>query len=196
MGLLRDYSEYTDEQLLILIKQSSQGAFTAVYDRYAEKLFAIAYNFAKRKDIAEEMVQDVFMRLWERRCSVEVNSLSAYLATAIKFSVFTYLQKEFRRKKILERIPLSNEFYSGDSEANAIFLKERLEKAIRSLPERCRVVYQYSREGGMSVKEIAKQMDLAPKTVENHLLRALNAVRVALKNAYFSVALFFLLHFF
>ena len=189
-----DYSKETDEQLLLLIKAEYQEAFTAIYDRYVEKLFAIAYSFAKRKDIAEEIVQDVFMRLWDRRCVVEINSLSAYLATAVKFSVLAHLQKEYRRKKILEGVPLEGIALSGESEVDAMFLKKTLETAVHALPEKCRIVYQYSRENGIPTQEIAKIMHLAPKTVENHLFRALQTLRIALKNINISIIFFLLLH--
>lgn len=189
-----DYSKETDEQLLLLIKVECQEAFTAIYDRYVEKLFAIAYSFAKRKDIAEEIVQDVFMRLWDRRCMVEINSLSAYLATAVKFSVLAHLQKEYRRKKILEGAPVEGIALSGESEVDAIFLKKTLETAVHALPEKCRIVYQYSRENGIPTREIAKIMHLAPKTVENHLFRALQTLRIALKNINISIIFFLLLH--
>ncbi|MFT4154306.1 RNA polymerase sigma-70 factor [Parafilimonas sp.] len=185
METVRDYSGLTDKQLLILLKEGNENAFTAIYDRYAEKLFAIAFSFAKRKDVAEDMVQHVFMRLWDRRYSVEINSLSAYLATAIKFSVFLYLQKEFRRMALLEKMPALCVSHSGESDINVLFLKATLERAVQLLPEKCKIVYQYSRENGMPVKEIAERMHLAPKTVENHLFRALQTLRAALKNACF-----------
>ena len=145
MRTVRGYSEETDAQLLMLLKEDDQHAFTAIYDRYVEKLFAIAYSFSKRKEVAEEITQDVFMRLWDRRRAVEINSLSAYLATAIKFSVLVYLQKELRRKKILDRMPALCVSYSGESDADALFLKRTLENAVHVLPEKCKIVYQYSR---------------------------------------------------
>jgi len=179
-----------------MIKEENSGAFTTLYDRYAEKLFAIAYHFSGRKCIAEDMVQEVFTSLWDRRCSLEIISMAAYLATAVKFSVFACLQKEFRRKKILEKIPIAaNIAYSGESEVNAIFMKEKLDNTIYRLPEKCKIVYKCSREEGMSVKEIAKKMNLSPKTVENHLFRALHALRIALRNAYLTPLLFPILYF-
>lgn len=108
-----------------MIKAGDSGAFTTLYNRYAERLFAIAYHFSGQKCMAEDMVQEVFTSLWDRRCSIEIVSVSAYLATAARFSVFACLQKESRRKKILEKIPSANTAYSGESAVNAIFLKEK-----------------------------------------------------------------------
>lgn len=190
------YANYTDEQLLALTKDGNEPAFTEIYHRHFEKLFAIAYNFSKRKDVAEEIVQDVFMRLWDRRNLVEIASLSAYLATAVKFSVFAYLQKELRQKNILQKITPTSVAHSEESAIYARFLKAYIEEAVQALPEKCRIVYRYRRESGLSVKEIAEEMQLAPKTVENHLLRALQTLRIILRNVYLSLALLFLSHFF
>lgn len=76
---MQAFSEYTDEQLLELIKTCNEPAFTAAYGGYVEKLFAIAYHFSNRKDIAEEIVQDVFIRLWDRPI---LSKLPLYLPTS------------------------------------------------------------------------------------------------------------------
>ena len=95
------YSDFSDSELTVLLKQGDRLAFTEIYNRYWDKLLAIGYNHARNKEIAEEIVQDVLMSLWSRRNSVEVDRLAAYLATAVKFAVFKVLAKESRRKALL-----------------------------------------------------------------------------------------------
>src|SRR6188474_853020 len=97
------YSAYTDEQLIHLLQSSDGAAFTELYNRYWEQLFAISYNYSKQKETAEEVVQEVFMSLWDRRNTVDINDLAAYLATASKFSILKHLLKNKRRKQLLEQ---------------------------------------------------------------------------------------------
>ncbi|MGF7232750.1 sigma factor-like helix-turn-helix DNA-binding protein [Arachidicoccus sp.] len=126
---------------------------------------------------------------------VEIASLSAYLATAVKFSVFAFLQKELKRKNILQKITNAPVAYSDEAAIYARFFKTYIEEAVLLLPEKCRIVYRYSREQDLSVKEIAPEMQVAHKTGENHLFRALQTLRVILRSAYHTPALIFILHF-
>jgi RNA polymerase sigma-70 factor (family 1) len=173
---------YTDEQLLALLKTSDEAAFMEIYARYGEKLFAIAYNYSKHKEMAEEVVQDLFLSLWNRRNTVEITSLSAYLATAAKFAILSHLNKEFRRRK-LAHAWAPDTAASEEAAIHARFLKEYIDHAVNALPEQCRIVYRYSRENELTIKEIAQNMHLSPKTVENHLSRALKTLRLVLKAA-------------
>jgi RNA polymerase sigma-70 factor (ECF subfamily) len=177
------YSQYEDEQLLELLRCSDKKAFTEIYDRYSEKIFAIAYVHCKLKELAEEIMQDVFMSLWERRDISNIKTLAAYLATAAKFAVFDQLQKNFRRRQILEnRGELAIASFSEELTINARFLKNYIADAVNALPEKCRLVYCYSREEGMNVNEIAEKMNITQKAAENYLSRALKTLRVSLKN--------------
>jgi RNA polymerase sigma-70 factor (ECF subfamily) len=173
---------YTDKQLLELLKNSNEASFMEIYDRYGEKLFAIAYNYSKHKETAEEVVQDVFLSLWNRRNTLEIKSLSAYLATAAKFAIFARLRKEYRRKWLLTKDWAPEMAESEEAAIHARFLKEYIDQAVGALPEKCRIVYRYSRENNMTIPEIAQNMHLSPNTVENHLSRALKILRLTLKD--------------
>lgn len=70
----------SDDQLILLLKQGEESAFTKIYSRYSHKLLAVAFNYCQDPDLAEEITQDIFMNLWKRRQSIKINSLNAYLA--------------------------------------------------------------------------------------------------------------------
>ena len=175
-------SSYTDKELLLLLKNSNEKAFTAIYDRYSEKIFAIAYLHCKKKELAEEAMQDVFMSLWDRRTSLQIKTLPAYLATAAKFSVFEQLRKDFRRRQLLDTEIAISGTVSEEPTVYARFLKGYIKDIVDKLPEKCRLVYHYSREEGMKIEEIASTMKINNKSVENYLHRALKMLRLSLRS--------------
>jgi RNA polymerase sigma-70 factor (ECF subfamily) len=176
------YSTYNDEQLVVLLRNDHDEAFVEIYNRYWDKLLAIGYNHAHNKEVAEEIVQDVFMSLWNRRQTIEIDRLSAWLATAVKFAVFKVLAKENRRKALLAGKPLDTADTLDEAVIEAKFLKEYLDGVVAGLPEKCRLVFTYSREHQLSTKEIATVLQLSHKTVESHLTRALKTIRHYLGN--------------
>jgi RNA polymerase sigma-70 factor (ECF subfamily) len=184
------YSTYSDEQLVVLLRNDDDEAFVEIYNRYWDKLLAIGYNHARNKEIAEEIVQDVLMSLWSRRNSMEVDRLAAYLATAVKFAVFKVLAKESRRKALLAGQLPEKETSPDEAVIEAKFLKEYLDGVVASLPEKCRLVFTYSREHQLSTKEIADALQLSHKTVESHLTKALKTIRHYLGNHRFFTLLF------
>ena len=176
------YSTYSDEQLLVMLRNNDDEAFVEIYNRYWDKLLAIGYNHARNKEIAEEIVQDVFMSLWNRRQNSDIDRLAPYLATAVKFTVFKTLARENRRKALLAG-QLTEVTASPDEAAiEAKFLKEYLDGVVAGLPEKCRLVFTYSREHQLSTKEIAATLQLSHKTVESHLTKALKTIRHYLGN--------------
>lgn len=177
------YSGYPDERLVVLLRDDDQEAFEEIYHRYWDKLLAIGYNHSRSKEVAEEIVQDVLLSLWNRRLEIEIDRLGAWLATAVKFSVLKSLARENRRKDLLQLHPAEDADISFDEEIiQAKFLKEYVDGLVAGLPEQCRLVFVYSRDHQLSNKEIAETLNLSPKTVESHLTRALKTLRHLLGN--------------
>lgn len=176
------YNSYSDEQLLVMLRNDNDEAFVEIYNRYWDKLLAIGYNHARNKETAEEIVQDVFMSLWNRRQSAEIDRLAAWLATAVKFAVFKSLARENRRKTLLAGQLAEMPTSPDEAIIEAKFLKEYLDGVVAGLPEKCRLVFTYSREHQLSTKEIADTLQLSHKTVESHLTKALKTIRYYLGN--------------
>ncbi len=172
-----------DLQLMTLLKKGSERAFTEIYNRYWGKLLAIAYKHTKDKSASEEILQEVFLSLWNRKAIVEIQSLQGYLATAVKFSIFKQHQRQ-RRRLELERTEYNVQLISDDeNEIDARFLKEYINGIVEQLPEKCQLVFRYSRESGMNIPEIAQEMNIAEKTVESHLTKALKTIRTNIKSS-------------
>lgn len=190
---MKFYSSYLDCKLTTLLSRGDEAAFTEIYSRYSEKLLAIAYHYTKDKNFAEEIVQEVFSGLWERRSQLKIETLSAYLATAIKFSVFRTVHRQRRRAEIVELNYKVKEADLLEETIHAKFLQEYINGIVEQLPEKCRLVYKYSRNKGLSNAEISEEMEIAEKTVEAHMTKALKALRSNLKEL--GVSIYLLLSF-
>lgn len=190
---MKFYSSYLDCKLTTLLSRGDEAAFTEIYSRYSEKLLAIAYQYTKDKNFAEEIVQEVFSGLWERRSQLKIETLSAYLATAIKFSVFRTVHRQRRRAEIVELNYKVKEADLLEETIHAKFLQEYINGIVEQLPEKCRLVYKYSRNKGLSNAEISEEMEIAEKTVEAHMTKALKALRSNLKEL--GVSIYLLLSF-
>jgi RNA polymerase sigma-70 factor (family 1) len=171
------YSAYTDLELAGLLKSGHHAAYTELFNRYWKKLLGIAYNHTRDKSSAEEVVQEVFISLWNKREAIEVIQMERYLATAVKFTVFNaHYRKQKRMSDLVSRMPYQDS-YEIEDEILARFLKEQIDGIVSTLPDKCRLVFQYSREAGLKNKEIAKELNISEKTVEAHLSKALKVIK-------------------
>lgn len=173
----------TEKELVTALVSGQENAFTEIYNRYWERLLGIAYNLTKDQVQAEEITQEVFISLWDRRGDVEIVSLGGYLATAVKFSVFKSLVRQRRRQEILKENYTTLLFENTEDKIYTRFLKEYIDGVVEQLPEKCRLVFQYSRREGLSVNEVAQRLNISPKTAEAHLTKALKVIRLSLKGS-------------
>jgi len=186
------YQCYTDSELATLLKEGDQLAFTELFERYKGILYSHAYRLLEDHDEAEDIIQDVFLTLWQKRTTLKINSsISSYLYIAVRNRIF----KLFARKKVALRYMESlQEFIDKDhnntdekvleSELTAI-----IERGVEALPEKMRKVFILSREGTHSYKEIAEQLDLSEKTVRNQVYNALQLIKMKV-NSLLSLLLF------
>jgi RNA polymerase sigma-70 factor (family 1) len=173
---------YSDEQLLALLKESDQQAFEQIYSRYWKKLFALAHHKLKSRQDAEDIVHDIFASIWMRRSELHIQSLEAYLATAVKYKILEYFNKS-----IHQSLPAAEETLADmatvlpSDQLDHQFLSRLVEEKIHLLPEKCRFVFEQSRIAGKSNPEIARELNISRKTVEKHISNALRQLRLSLK---------------
>jgi RNA polymerase sigma-19 factor, ECF subfamily len=177
-----NYGTYTDEQLTALLKEGDHAAYTEIYRRYWKKLLLIAWNHSKDELASKDIVHDVFISLWERYTEVEINNLPAFLATSVKFTVYKYYQKEQRRNGLALQNYEYETTVNDEDKLDAIFLQEYVNGIVEKMPEKCRLVFGYSRNLGMKNSEIATKIQITEKGVEANLTRALRIIRGELKN--------------
>jgi RNA polymerase sigma-70 factor (family 1) len=177
-----NFSSHTDEELTDLLKSDNHIAFTEIYQRYWKKMLLISWNHSRNEAVAQDIVHEVFMSLWERRGTVIIDNLGAFLATSIKFSIFKYYQKERRRTELAQKNYVFEDLSNEEDRLDALFLSEYINNIVEVMPEKCKLVFRYSRDMGMSNKEIAKQIAITEKGVEANITRALKIIRMQLKN--------------
>lgn len=179
-------SNLSDPELLVLLKDSNQAAFTEIYKRYWDRLYVVANNRLKDESEAEEVVQDVLFSIWKRRAGLQVQySLNTYLSVAIKYQVINRQSRAYQKANNLEFL---NEAHGEAADTTQLWfaereLKEQLTLAINKLPEKCRIVFLKSREEGMSNASIAEDLQISEKTVEAHITRALHTLKGSLSIA-------------
>ncbi len=187
MITIAGYGNLTDEELLALLKNGHEEAFDFLYSRYRSKLIAIAYNRLKSKEAAEELVQDVFADIWQKRFSLQLrNNLSSYLCTAIKYAVLDYIRAQKTKDKYVAEMIKTSDGASPSIE-EGLYVDEldyHLNKSINALPEKCREVFILSRFEDYSVREIAEKLNISPDTAKYHIAHALKKLRINLKHIY------------
>ena len=178
---MKGYPLNSDDALLCLLAQDDELAFNEIYRRYWRILFGIASVKLKSSFLAEDIIHDVFASLWKNRKSIYIQSLQHYLASYTRYMVFKAIRKSTLQQHSQQSLhSVYVEFKLEDSLHNKCLL-EFVTREIDTLPLRCRTIFKYSRERGMSNKEIAMEMQISSKTVENQINKALHHLRFSMK---------------
>lgn len=174
----------SDKELLNRMAQGDNEAFTTVYKRYWEDLFVTAARMLREKKEASDIVQDVFLSLWNRRGELNITgSLAAYLHTGVRYQCTHYIEKNITRKGYLAYLVETVDNYCSEDASNALQLKELqqiLHKTVNSMPPKMQVVYKLSRHELRNHKEIAKDLNISVETVKKHIQHALHQIKAAL----------------
>ena len=161
-------------------EEDSERAFHGFYNLCHDRLFRIAYYYVKRQDWAQEIVLDVFMRLWEQRIKLpEINNIEDYCFILTKNAALNYLEKE-NRHAIRPADQLPEPADQANSPEEALISEElfaRYVKALDRLPERCREVFIRIREEKQSYAQVAEELDISVKTVDAQLQKALTRLK-------------------
>ena len=171
---------YSEEELLRLIAKSDGAAFATLFNNYRNKIYSIAYELTESTVIAEEIVQDTFLKVWLRRETLgDVTNFKAYLFTMTRNYVFSALKRIARRQELEMEAVQDNLFYYSDTE-NKLLEKQYevlLKRAVDSLPAKQKQVYILVKEKGDTRNEVAAELQLSAETVKTHLAQAMRTIR-------------------
>lgn len=182
---MKSYQSYDDGTLVRLLSQSEEGAFTELYNRYWKQMVTLAYVKLGNTSDAKEVVQEVYVDFWNRREKLQIQtSFETYLAGSVKFQIIRFLSRANRRNEVEEHAPLNQKDTSTQDWLDYQALKEVIEASVSQLPSKCQLVYRLSREQGLSLPEIAGELNISPKTAEAHLTKALKTVRGSLGSSF------------
>lgn len=176
-------SEFSDKQLLDLLKDGDKVAFRRIFDRFYKYLVVTINNVSGDEQMAHDIAQDVFLTIWNKRDSLNINNLKSYLRRAAINKMLNRIKANrmnyFENADLPENV---SEFSEPLENLKANNLQEAINRAMDELPERCRMVFKLRRVEGYSLKEIAAELDISPKTVENQLTKAMKFMRIRLKD--------------
>jgi RNA polymerase sigma-70 factor (family 1) len=189
---LKDFEKNSDDQLILDLKSGNILVFNHIFEVYSTKLFLFAKVYLGSDEDSEELVQEVFTTLWERRDQLKSGfSFKSYLFTI----AFNIIKKHFRQKALFKKFAreeLLNEVTTDPSQQiDYHSLKNYILKLAEALPAKRREVFIKSRFEGLSNKEIADELGLSKKTIENHLNLALKEIRSKMEGDKLSVILFY-----
>jgi len=166
----------SDESLLILLKNGDTLAFYNIYERYCKKLYHFVLKSIKQETDAEEIVQDVFVKIWEMRDKIETNtSFESFLFRIAYNETMDLFRKRISEKKYVEyikSIQQSEATTNTTDELRYNELSREIDSLLEELTPRQREVFCLSRSEGFSNKEISKKLDISENTVKKHLLNA------------------------
>ena len=193
------YSLYTDRDLMEKLANGDQKAFSEIYSRNWEYMYKSAYSILKDPNASKDIVQDIFIWLWEHRSSVKIQTLKSYLKTAVKFKVVNYIRSGNIRQSFFEQMVEFSSDFSTPSHEELLELKqlkEIIQQAVGDLPSKCQEIFRLSREGYLSNREIADKLSISIKTVENQMTTAIRRVREAIEpHATSGFIIFFICHY-
>ena len=158
--------------------------FEAIFTKNHSSLCGLAYNLVGDLDAAKDIVQDTFFKLWNHRHSVVMGSgIANYLKQATAHASFNYLTQKRNRMRIISEIdwPSTSSAIEGAEKIAYSEMEINARRAIENLPPKCKAIFLLSRQEGLKYKEIAEQLNISVKTVENQMGIALEKLRDELK---------------
>ncbi|GAB3252523.1 RNA polymerase sigma-70 factor [Larkinella harenae] len=171
--------------------------FQAIYLRYWNDLFRVAARRLQSEEAAAEIVQDIFVELWERREKLNIDHLDRYLFTAVKYKVINYIRDALIRKKYWDPgVEDLVSYFDERAENNLAYedLHKAVEEVLEHMPLKTREIFRLNRLEHKTVKEISEFLHIPERTVEYHITQSLRLLRSHLKN--FATYLFLFIGFF
>lgn len=171
--------QHTDKELLLKVAGGDEMAFAELFHAYRDQVFSAAWKITGVRAAAEDVVQEVFMKVWlHRKTLVDVNNFGAWLHTIAKHHIFNQLRKVANEHSVLkELLQTTTSDTSNLHQVHFHELQNLLHRAIAQLPAQQQRVYLLSREENLKYHEIAARLQIAPATVKTHMIEALRSIR-------------------
>jgi RNA polymerase sigma-70 factor (family 1) len=189
----------SDEDLLYRMADDDQAAFTCLYRRHWEALFTTTVRVIGNREDSEDIIQEVFASLWNRRKALSLTGrLAGYLQVSVKYKAINYIDRNITRRHYLTALSQAAEAGAPASPEVLLRVKEvqqLIQTVIGNMPPKMQEVFQLSRQEHLSHKEIATRLGISEETVKKHIQHALQLLRSAMGKAPASIPalLFYLL---
>lgn len=174
----------TDDELLARIREHDEQAFKELYERYWYKMYVIAYRKLRRKEVAEELAQELFVLIWQKRETLRIINLRAFFGVSLRNLIIDYIRRNIREEHYLDQL---RQFFPVSTLATIETvqldeLSEAVQNTLAKLPEKTRQIFILNRFEHLTIREIAQQLNLSEKTIEYHLARSTAFLRQHLRD--------------
>lgn len=187
----------TNRELLLLIQEDNMVAFYQLYQRYSRRLYGFVIRYIKREQDAEEIVQDVFVKIWEARAKIDVySSFESFLFTIAYNTTISLFRKRASEERYLEHLKLLQQVKAApdlNDEIHFNELNQKVQALLDKLTPRQREIFRLSREEGFTHDEIAKQLGISVLTVKKHITNTLAILKSRMDSDMILSVLFFYL---
>jgi RNA polymerase sigma-70 factor (ECF subfamily) len=179
---MSDTAPFNEKVLVEQFAEGNEAAFRTLFDHYKDKVYSLSMYLTRSEIIAEEITQDVFLKLWLKREELKgVVYFNAYLRTVARNVAINYLRRMVQEQLILSKIKQAGDGTSGGTTADTVAFREYerlLNQVILRLPPQQKTAYLLSRQEGLTYEEIAGRMGLSVHTVKEYIKKALQTIRV------------------
>ena len=185
-----------DSDIIRLIQEGNKKAFQKVFEEYSPKIYHFSLSYLNNVVDAEELVQDVFLKLWDKRETLDHSkNLKAYIYKIAINTIYDVIRRRNVENAFKDFANSSYETSSNNTWHTIIYeeMQEKLDLLISQFPEQRRKIYKLSKEKGLSNDEIALKLKISKRTVENQLYRAISLLKQHFKNESLAAILFFYL---
>ncbi|QEC78519.1 RNA polymerase sigma-70 factor [Mucilaginibacter ginsenosidivorax] len=192
------YKLINETALFAELAKGNESAFETIYHHYNKRLSPFVDKMVRSPELAEEIIQDIFVQLWmNRHLLEEVKHPTSYLFNIATNKTLDYLKKIANNAKLMDKIAYRSTELTNDTEERVIFRESAaiIEMAVSALPEQRKLIYHLSRNEGLTHEQIAERLNISRNTVKNQLVTALKSIRMFTEKraSVFSVAVFVLL---
>ena len=184
----------SNTELVKLLRKGDMAAFDAIYNKYCYKLHEFVFLFLKQKEDAEEIVQEVFIKIWESRGKIDIYaSFESFLFTIAYNATMSLLRKRMRETKSREYLKSLQQVSAAEQIIDEIQykeLKQKVESLLKQLTPRQEEIFRLSREERLTHEEIAKKLNISESTVNNHLVKIMKFLKFHIDSGLAANALF------
>lgn len=178
-----DYRKYSDENLIVLLKQDDHAAFSEIFNRYHSMLFNFAYKKIGDKEETKDLMQEVFVKFWNNRAALELKiSLHSYLYRTVLNRILNLFRHQGIHDDHIDAFQamINETVQESDYQIREKDIQKLIDIEVAALPPKMREVFELRKKYFLSNKEIAEQMGITEQTVETHMKRALKVLRTRL----------------
>ena len=180
------------QELLLRVANDDITAFEEVYRCYSGKMFVYGFNVLRKREVIDDIVQNIFIDLWTKRKDVQIKNLQNYLFRAVKYQIFNHFRNNKFSEEDLTRFNIIDISMNISRDLEFAELEEIVKKCVSLLPNRCQQIFLLSRYQHKSHKEIAAALNISIQAVKNQISKAIGIIRHSLQEKGLILPSFFL----